>query len=231
MTSFGKLPHRPFRQVPMHLIYRLKDSIPRQVLRHLHDDYVSHLAGIAHQGTSAEATRRQVYEVLIEDALHEKSDGPYHLSDPRIAEIVLDSWRWLAANRAIRVHAVCVMGNHVHLLASSQNDSVVPAGKIMRNHKSHTALAANRLLGTGGEPFWEISYYDRDVRPGTFTTVMWYVLNNPVAAGLVDHWEEWPYTYLNPEYDMLFRRYSEKALQDRMRLELARPVEDEVINC
>lgn len=221
MNSFGKLPHRPFRHVPMHVIYRLKDSIPQKVLRHLHDDYAAHSASTAKQGESADATRRQVYEMLIEDALHEKSNGPYHLSEPRIAAIVLDSWRWLAENRGIRVHAVCVMGNHVHALASSQDGSVVQAGNILRDHKSHTGLAANRLLGTGGGPFWEVSYFDRDVRPGTFTTVMWYILNNPVAAGLVDYWEDWPHTYLHPDYDMLFRRYSEEALRDRLRLELA----------
>ena len=227
MNSFGKLPHRPFRHVPMHVIYRLKDSIPRQVLRHLQEDYAAHAASVAYEGDSAEATRRQVYEVLIEDALHETSNGPYHLSDPRIADIVLSSWQWLAANRGIQVHAVCVMGNHVHVLVSSQNGCVVPAGKIMRDHKSHTGLAANRLLGLGGEPFWEVSYFDRDVRAGTFNTVMWYILNNPVAAGLVDHWEAWPHTYLYPDYDMLFRRFTETAFRERLRLALATPVEEE----
>ena len=227
MNPFGKLPHRPFRHVPMHVIYRLKDSIPSQVLRYVHEDYSAHSASIAHQGDSAEATRRQVYEVLIEDALHEKSNGPYHLSDPRIAEIVVDSWRWLAANRGIRVHAVCVMGNHVHVLAGSKDGLCVSAGQIMRDHKSHTGLAANRILGTVGEPFWEVSYFDRDVRPGMFSTVMWYVLNNPVAAGLVEHWEQWPHTYLNPAYDMLFRQYSEAALQKRLRLELAQPAPED----
>jgi len=34
---------------------------------------------------------------------------------------------------------------------------------------------------------------------------MWYVLNNPVKAGLVKNWKDWPATYLNPDFDLLFR--------------------------
>ena len=30
--------------------------------------------------------------------------------------------------------------------------------------------------------------------------VMSYVLENPVKAELVDDWQQWPYTYLNPNY-------------------------------
>jgi hypothetical protein len=35
--------------------------------------------------------------------------------------------------------------------------------------------------------------------------VMWYVLHNPVAAGLVDSWMDWRFTYVYPEYLELFR--------------------------
>ena len=34
--------------------------------------------------------------------------------------------------------------------------------------------------------------------------VMWYVVNNPVKAGLVNRWSDWPYTWVHPEYVRLF---------------------------
>jgi putative transposase len=30
--------------------------------------------------------------------------------------------------------------------------------------------------------------------------VIHYTLNNPVKAGIVDSWKEWPYTYIDPSY-------------------------------
>jgi len=32
-----------------------------------------------------------------------------------------------------------------------------------------------------------------------FTRILAYIVNNPVKAGLVDEWRDWPYTYVNPE--------------------------------
>ena len=32
--------------------------------------------------------------------------------------------------------------------------------------------------------------------------IVWYVLNNPVKAGLVQEWREWPWTYFKYKYMM-----------------------------
>jgi hypothetical protein len=29
--------------------------------------------------------------------------------------------------------------------------------------------------------------------------IVLYIINNPVKAGLVDDWNDWPFTYVNPE--------------------------------
>ena len=106
------------------------------------------------------------------------------------------------------------MSNHVHVLARSRSGENIPAGNIMQSVKSYTAAKGNHILGRTGT-FWSLSYFDRDVRPGKFTTVMWYILNNPVKANLVTHWEQWPATYLNPDLDLLFRSSPEPEVGNR----------------
>ncbi len=213
MHIVGKLPHRPFRHIPMHIIYRLKGRVPISVLKQIDTDYDDQSKALLRRTDLADA-KKAIYQQLLETALHQKSNGPYHLSDSRTARIVIESWRWLVEQRNIRVYAACVMSNHVHVLASSRDGTDVEPGSIMKAHKNHTARSCNRVLGTSGKSFWEAGYFDRDVRPGKFSTVMWYILNNPVAAGLVNRWEEWPHTYLNSDYDLLFRDVSDTTDRD-----------------
>jgi REP-associated tyrosine transposase len=66
----------------------------------------------------------------------------------------------------------------------------------MKSIKGYTAREANRVLGRKGN-FWEPENYDHYVRDATeYERIVRYVLNNPVKAGLVSHWQEWVWNYL-----------------------------------
>ncbi|MEL7161905.1 MAG: transposase, partial [Bacteroidota bacterium] len=127
------------------------------------------------------------YELAYERALHEIKTGPRFLAKPVIATLILDSWKNLQEREQAYVYAVCVMSNHVHVLLqeASAGKKLSDLGKLMNNHKGYTARMANRILNRTGQGFWDRTYFDRRVRQGKFTRVMWYVLNNPVKAGLV----------------------------------------------
>lgn len=148
---------------------------------------------------------RAEYELRIDAYLHNSSNGPYHLARPELAAEIINSYMYLHSRAELFVYVVCVMSNHVHAVvrAPDEVDAIDP-GKLMMRHKSHTARKCNQLLGLTNRPFWDESYFDRTVRHGKFTRVMWYVHNNPVKAGLVDNWREWPHCWLNPEYAALF---------------------------
>lgn len=88
------------------------------------------------------------------------------------------------------------MGNHVHVLFNIRNDED-DLFRVMQQHKSFTAKEANRILSLSGQ-FWERESYDHVVRAGEFWMIVHYILNNPVKAGLVNSWDEWKWTYLNP---------------------------------
>jgi len=70
---------------------------------------------------------------------------------------------------------------------------------IMHSIKRHTASKANLLLGRSGA-FWQGESYDHYSRSDEeWLRTIRYVLNNPVKAGLVKEWQEWPWSWHRAE--------------------------------
>jgi REP element-mobilizing transposase RayT len=70
-----------------------------------------------------------------------------------------------------------------------------PLDVIMHSLKSYTANEANKLLKRSGA-FWETESYDHVIRDEReYYRTIAYVLNNPVKAGLVRNWRDWPWSY------------------------------------
>jgi putative transposase len=214
----SKIPHFDIGREPVHFSYRLHGSIPMPVLkaaRGRRDAQLEQTRLEAKQmatGLAGQYLQRRHFginaqhELELDDYLHTKSNGPYHLSQSELATIVLESLRVLHDKKAVFVYVVCVMSNHVHaVLGTQEGMETVDVGVLMKSHKGFTARMCNRVLGSTGAPFWDEGYFDRTVRRGKFMRVMWYVLNNPVKAGLVENWEDWPHTWLNPEYELLLK--------------------------
>lgn len=66
---------------------------------------------------------------------------------------------------------------------------------IMHSIKRHTAYEANRLLERSGA-FWQAESYDHYTRDHEeWLRTIRYTLNNPVKAGLVQEWQEWPWSW------------------------------------
>src|SRR5438477_10464355 len=77
-----------------------------------------------------------------------------------------------------------------------------PLGVIMHSLKSYTANEANKVLKRSGA-FWDTESYDHVIRDEReYHRVIAYVLNNPVKAGLVSNWRDWPWSWKR-EYSKL----------------------------
>jgi len=210
--------HDNLTQFPYHISYRLFGSVSKSIIEQLsfrRDQQLSLLAEdlarlpeyLRKETSDKEKYRiNATYELAVEKALHDSNTpGPRHLSRSDLAKIVLDSWLNLQERGVIYVYVICVMGNHVHAIIRAPDgteETSLPV--IMKSHKGFTARKINKLLDKTFTSFWEPDYFDRRVRTGKFNTVMWYVLNNPVAAGLIKNWKDWPHTYLNPDFAALF---------------------------
>jgi len=80
---------------------------------------------------------------------------------------------------------------------NSGQDTILPysVSKIMHSLKRYTGRQANLILGREGQ-FWQDESYDHVVRDEKeYERIVWYILNNPGKAGLVDSWEKWEWSY------------------------------------
>jgi REP element-mobilizing transposase RayT len=91
------------------------------------------------------------------------------------------------------------MSNHVHIVFTPieiEDGSYHALQTIMHSLKRHTALESNKILGRE-VAFWHHESFDHIVRDEEeFQRIVAYVLDNPVKAGLVERWGDWPWTYL-----------------------------------
>ena len=150
-----------------------------------------------------------------EEVLHQATTGPTWLKNETIAQVVADALHHLD-ERAYRLHAYSIMSNHAHVAFTPllNERTVLPnpdsirtefvssdptLAAIMKSLKGFTAREANKLLGRKGT-FWQAESYDREIRDSReFWRVIKYILNNPVKAGLVRDWREYPFSWLAPE--------------------------------
>ena len=211
LASQGRFPHRSLSWVPVHVVYRLANSVPVAARHTLQENYQNDLQALQRRfpqrttavqqeldyHTAAQALRNRYFQ-QYDQLLDQLAGGPTWLSQPEIALLVYQSWMTVAEQEAVGILALCIMPNHVHILLRSQQNQPLALGKLIGSHKKYTARRANTLLQRTGD-FWAADFFDRDVRPGALSTVVQYILYNPVRARLVSDWQAWPHTYLHPD--------------------------------
>lgn len=190
------LPHIHPPGETLFVTFRLAGSLPAEKLRELRAEQLREeaVADTAEQLISA----RKRHFVRWDAALHRAEYGPDWLKQAAVAGIVAEEIHQLTTAEH-RLWSFCLMPNHVHLVVSLPEGAAV-FYKTMQQLKGRAAYRCNRLLGRTGI-FWQPESYDHVVRNGEeMQNIMAYVLENPVKAGLVEDWQQWPHTYLNPAY-------------------------------
>jgi len=92
----------------------------------------------------------------------------------------------------MRLLGFCIMPNHFHLVMWPQEAAFL--SEWMRWLQTAHARRYHRLRGTSGH-LWQGRYKSFPVQQdGALNTVLKYVENNPVRAGLVARSEEWPWS-------------------------------------
>jgi REP element-mobilizing transposase RayT len=117
--------------------------------------------------------------------------GPRGLSDPRVAQCVVDTLVYGEENvKLYTLRAWVIMCNHVHILIFP--NATLP--RITKSIKNYSARRANAILGRTG-PFWLEESYDRWVRTeDELNKIVQYIENNPVAVELCANPEDWPWS-------------------------------------
>jgi len=124
--------------------------------------------------------------------LDRAASGPLWLKNAQVADcvsgiLVAGMSRW----QFYELFAWMVMANHVHVFLRP----LIPLHRALMNIKSGSARAANAVLERTGMPFWQDESYDHWVRSDRERgSIIRYIHNNPVNAGLVSEPEEWPWS-------------------------------------
>ena len=209
--------------------YRLAGSIPKSTVREYKarkqwlEDQVNRVRRLTQINGTAELTKwhdrvetfKREWFVKFEKILHQDRFGPVWMKDERVAKKVAESLKELD-NTAYRLDAYSVMSNHVHAVFKpflSENNLLVTRGedghevltseypglsRITHSIKGRSARECNLILSRSGS-FWEQESFDHVIRPGKFESTVRYVLDNPVKAGLVRQWRQWPWNYCRQE--------------------------------
>lgn len=196
------LPHIQPAGACLFVTCRLAGSLPRELIFRLTAEAEARARQIQQTASQAEVDllmyeEQKRYFSRVDRYLDKGIFGPTWLQEPEIAQIAMDSFHFLNG-RMFDLDAFCVMHNHVHAVFApleNQDGGYIGLPKIMHAFKRHTAFESNQILGRSG-PFWQHESYDHVVRgPDEWERILGYVLHNPVKAGLVENWQDWPFSW------------------------------------
>lgn len=213
------LPHRnqPLTQGPVHIIYYLHGSLPakqetelrqayeadlEQLQRRLDSGRLGAVPGVdEHPYLKMERARlRELHQRRFDAQLDAAAPGLLvNLTKPGVRQELIGQWKLLERAREVLLHAVSVMPNHVHVLASHpdpfERRSLLP---VLEKHKRATSRTINTRFQRKGKRLWASKAFERAVRPGTFNKIFWEVLHNPVRIGLSSSPSAYPGNYWQP---------------------------------
>jgi REP element-mobilizing transposase RayT len=210
--KFSYRRHLPHFQPPGATLFvtsRLAGSIPVEIQQQLNVETAeveATLAGIADPKERAQRAYLEHRRLFgrWDAALHNTTSGPFWLGEVEIAGVIVQEIH-LHDKQLYDLDAFCVMSNHMHLVFTPlpKTDGTyhsLPA--IMQAIKGRSAYQANLLLNRRGT-FWQHENYDHVVRDeAEWRRIIIYTLNNPVKAGLVRRWQDWPWSYCKFSVEM-----------------------------
>jgi REP element-mobilizing transposase RayT len=197
----GNLPHWLVADHAYFVTIRLAGTVPRPILMEMQAERDALVKACATEDALTELSRRQF--LRMENCLNAVDNTRDWLVRPGVPDLILSNLGWLEKERGWHVYAVTVLSNHVHILLRNQEGR---SGHLLDDigfYKSYVAAQSNRMLGRKGT-FWAREGFDHWCRnEDKVKSVARYICANPVKAGLVKVWTDWPWTrcveWLRPE--------------------------------
>jgi len=140
-------------------------------------------------------TLRKRYIKAYDDLLDAERNPKTDLSKPENLEILIGALKFWNGKK-LKNHAFCIMPNHIHwvfqVFEKDRNGEPVYLQDILYSVKRFSAGQINKLENREGR-LWQKESFDTTIRDEKHLYyAIEYTLNNPVNAGFVDDWREWP---------------------------------------
>jgi putative transposase len=197
------LPHYQPHGATLFVNIRLTDTLPLYIIERLQSDLETRKTNILKNSNENDQkillnNEDKRYFAKMDRFLDKAQFGPTWLANPEAAAKVYESLCF-RNGRVYELDSFTIMPNHVHIVFrpfEDQEDNPVSLASIMMSLKRYTARQCNDILGREGQ-FWQHESYDHVIRnQAEWERIIKYVLDNPVKAGLVEKWDDWPWTYL-----------------------------------
>jgi putative transposase len=112
-------------------------------------------------------------------------------ADTAQAVLMILALKRVSEAEGFRVHAYCVMMDHVHVVAEGSREE----SDVVRFVKAFKQLTAFHYKAETGGRLWQKKYYDHILRAAdSLNAVVWYVWLNPVRAGLCADARSYPHS-------------------------------------
>lgn len=207
----GDLPHLQLVGATFFVTFRLYNSLPSVFLKKLRDQLDAKIIEVKSSkwlDMNKEIYKHQRwYFQQYDNALDKVINGVDYLKDKDVAQI-LGNRLHLYDGELYHLLAYCIMSNHVHILIDTSIQlkdgddldrtlgNYVQLDKIMGLIKGGSSYEINQILGRSGR-LWQKESYDHYVRDGKeLTRIIWYIVNNPVKARMVQNWTDFEFTYV-----------------------------------
>ena len=185
-----KLPHWYVVGRPYFVTICLKGALPKQLLGELERQ-----RRLVEQSGDDEASTN-LHRLLFRkvESVLDRIDGPVTwLREPDVAKVVWESLTFLEREWAWWIPACVIMPSHVHVLFAGSSEALRSLADTLESFKGYTAHNANRVLGRRGA-FWQEESFDHWCRTSDEEqSTIEYIRENPFSAGLVGHWQDWPW--------------------------------------
>ena len=110
-----------------------------------------------------------------------------------LGKIVVDEMHRSDASLATKTYGFVVMPDHVHWLFELRSDRTL--SQVVRSLKGRSSRHVNEARNATGA-VWQPGFHDRALRrTESLREVGYYIVNNPVRAGLVTCYSEYPLLY------------------------------------
>ena len=176
------LPHWEVADGRYFVTLRQAESLPPRVVERLRER-------ARRTSSRPNATGRSLFR-LTERAL-DRCAGPADLTRPDIADMLIEAISFREERAEWMMLAYVLMPNHLHLFFRLVKGRLM---KTMIGFKQWTGRRAADLLSRSGDRFWQREWFDHWSRSRIQDErIVAYIRHNPVKAGLVKDYEEWPY--------------------------------------
>lgn len=199
------LPHIQPADIPIFVTYNLALKLPDDIKMLFHRKHIKFDKELRNLDKEEQREQRIIFEKemfdLMDDFLGKYRKGPLYLQNSEVAKIVWDSLLFYH-NERYKLFCFCIMPNHVHVLLQTfnkKNNIPISLSYILQSHKGFTARESNKVLKRKGT-FWQDESYDHYARnENEFYRIVWYIINNPVKAELVENWKDWEFTWIDED--------------------------------